>query len=595
MPYRIAISLFRLMLCMLFWTVPFKCLAQNSLNDAIKDQLKILYNYPNDKMALRQISMYYLNQANFDEAIEYANRLKRIGDEEDDEQGALLYANIFLGQALMMKGGDGIYEAYKYLKLAEKTAETNQLDSALCSVYNGLGLFAVNVQKDNSGSLQYFFKGIEAAKRSQYKRLHGILLCNVAGIYSLLNDATGLSYTKECYLLGHQEQDPYLSYIGALRTAYMLHLKKNYEDALKYAREAEFLIRQNGFSDYADVYALHGYILDKLNETEEAEEYFLKALKSRSQSNVSSVLNAYLGYADILIRRGEMEYAIQLLQEGMEYSQDYPSAVFRSDLIHKLSECYEKNGNLDQALANYKDYKNETDSLYRLEKERVAYEMRVKYDVDRAESEIKEQQLIIQERGKRMYLMLLLLLVVIVVLAVVWGSYLKQRKLYKAIVRQNQEAIRREHSLKERIEAMEIKESSVAEGSSQTKYASSSLNEEKKSDLFQALEKLMSEQKVYMDNLLTKDKVAELLGSNRTYLSQIINEQTGKTFTQYINDYRIQDAIRRLSDPDNQIPLKALSVELGFNSSTTFYKQFQAVTGMTPSQYRNQVMDMHSY
>ena len=141
---------------------------------------------------------------------------------------------------------------------------------------------------------------------------------------------------------------------------------------------------------------------------------------------------------------------------------------------------------------------------------------------------------------------------------------------------------------------METKESSAAEGSSQTKYASSSLNEEKKSDLFQALEILMSEQKVYMDNLLTKDKVAEQLGSNRTYLSQIINEQTGKTFTQYINDYRIQDAIRRLSDPDNQIPLKALSVELGFNSSTTFYKQFQIATGMTPAQYRSQVIEMHN-
>lgn len=593
MPHRIARFLFHLILCLLCFSTSFKCMAQNTLGDAIKEQMQILDIHPDDKSALRQISMYYLNQAKFDEVIEYASRLMEVGEQEEDEQGALLYANIFLGQALMMKGGDGIYEAYKCLKKAEKTAEVHRLDSALCSVYNGLGLFAVNIQKDNSGALQYFFKGIEAAKRSRYKRLHGILLCNVAGIYSLLNDDSGLPYTEECYQLGHQEQDPYLSYMGSLRTAYMLHLKKEYTMALRYAHEAEFLIQQNGFSDHADVHALHGYILDKLNETEEAEVYFLKALEDRTQNNVSSVLNAYLGYADILLRRGDIGRAIQLLQEGVEYSQAYPSAVFRSELILKLSECYERNGNIDKALSNYKDYKNETDSLYRLEKERVAYEMRVKYDMEKAENEIKEQQLIIQEREKRMYLMLSLLLVIVVVLVVLGVLYYKQRGLYKAIVRQNQEAIRREYTLKERIEAMETKEPSVAEGTSQTKYASSSLNEEKKTDLFQALEKLMSEQKVYMDNLLTKDKVAELLGSNRTYLSQIINEQTGKTFTQYINDYRIQDAIRRLSDPENQIPLKALSVELGFNSSTTFYKQFQTATGMTPAQYRSQVMEMH--
>ena len=333
MPHRIINFLFRILLCILFFSVPFNGMAQSTLGDAIKEQLEILNDSPNDKNALRQISMYYLNQAKFDEAIEYANRLMKIGEEEEDEQDALLYAHIFLGQALMMKGGDGIYDAYKYLKQAEKTAESNRLDSALCSVYNGLGLFAVNIQKDNSGALQYFFKGIESAKRSQYKRLHGILLCNVAGIYSLLNDDSGLSYTEECYQLGHQKQDPYLSYMGSLRTAYMLHLKKEYSMALKYAREAEFLIRQNGFSDYADVYALHGYILDKLNETEEAEEYFLKALEDRTQNNVSSALNAYLGYADILLRRGEMERAIHLLQEGVEYSQAYPSAVFRSELM----------------------------------------------------------------------------------------------------------------------------------------------------------------------------------------------------------------------------------------------------------------------
>ena len=158
MPYRIVNFLSSWMLGLLFFAAPFKGMAQNTLGDAIKLQLDILNSHPDDKTALRQISMYYLNQANYDEAIEYANRLKLVGLEEEDEQGALLYAHIFLGQALMMKGGDGIYDAYKYLKQAEKTAEANQLDSALCSVYNGLGLFAVNIQKDNSGALQYFFK-----------------------------------------------------------------------------------------------------------------------------------------------------------------------------------------------------------------------------------------------------------------------------------------------------------------------------------------------------------------------------------------------------------------------------------------------------
>ena len=40
-------------------------MAQNTLGDAIKEQMQILDIHPDDKSALRQISMYYLNQAKF--------------------------------------------------------------------------------------------------------------------------------------------------------------------------------------------------------------------------------------------------------------------------------------------------------------------------------------------------------------------------------------------------------------------------------------------------------------------------------------------------------------------------------------------------
>ena len=66
------------------------------------------------------------------------------------------------------------------------------------------------------------------------------------------------------------------------------------------------------------------------------------------------------------------------------------------------------------------------------------------------------------------------------------------------------------------------------------KYAASSLTNEKKNSLFQRLEKLMQEDAVYKENFLTKERVADLLGTNRTYLSQVINEQTQQNFTQYI-------------------------------------------------------------
>lgn len=594
MHHRLVSSFIRLIFFILLFVVSLNGMAQNTLSDAIAEQLQALSKDSCNREALRQLCMYYLNQANFDKSIEYANQLMKIGDEQKDKR-CNLYAHICLGQAGVMMDKTNAYMAYVHLKTAETIGMECEADSALCSVYNGLGLYASNIQKDYAGALQYFFKGLDAAKKAQYKRLYGILLCNIAGIYHLQKDVTGITYTQECYDLGHKEHDPYLSYIGAIRTASMLNLKNEYQSALKYAQEAEFLMAQNRFNDESEVYTLFGYTLCNLKREEEAETYFLMALEKREQSKISSILNAYLGYADMLVRHRELDKAIRLLQEGVDYSQNTPSAVYRSDLLLKLSECHEMNGQSAPALACYKQYKVETDSLFNIEKERVANELRIKYQTERAQNEAKQSKLELLEKEKSMQTFFFLFLIVLISFSLLYYLFYKKQKLYKAIVRQNQEAILRERLLKEQIFSMEREKNEIlSENISSNKYASS-LTEAKKNELFHKLETLMTEQHIYRDNLLTKDKVAELLGSNRTYLSQIINEQTGKSFTQYINDYRIQDAVRLLSDPDNQIPLKTLSVELGFNSSTTFYKQFQAATGMTPSQYRNQVMDMHSY
>ena len=73
----------------------------------------------------------------------------------------------------------------------------------------------------------------------------------------------------------------------------------------------------------------------------------------------------------------------------------------------------------------------------------------------------------------------------------------------------------------------------------------------------------MREDKIYKDNSITKDKIADLLGTNRTYLSRITNDKS-----------------------------KAISADLGFNSISTFYNLFQSAVGMTPSQYRNKVLEL---
>lgn len=149
--------------------------------------------------------------------------------------------------------------------------------------------------------------------------------------------------------------------------------------------------------------------------------------------------------------------------------------------------------------------------------------------------------------------------------------YRQKSRLLLAIVRQNHEALKFTAQVERK-------------GSSQT--------DTQKQQLLARLEQMMQEKRIYCENLLTKDRVAELLQTNRTYLSEVVNEAYGKSFTQYINDLRINEAIRLLDNPENERPLKLIGQDLGFNSPTTFNTQFRHRTGMTPAQYRSKVKQL---
>ena len=62
------------------------------------------------------------------------------------------------------------------------------------------------------------------------------------------------------------------------------------------------------------------------------------------------------------------------------------------------------------------------------------------------------------------------------------------------------------------------------------------------------------------------------------------------TFPYYVNSFRINEAVRILSNPEDNTPIKAIAGNLGYNNLTTFYRLFEAAKGMPPSKYRETVI-----
>ena len=563
----------------LFLLLPLTISAQKR-SEVLEKHLEFIKENPNNHDAMLTICEHYLKQGDYSKVVTYAEYMKN-QTADCTNPYILLNAHLYLGRAQMMSGREKV--ARKNLDAAFDLATSLKNDTLLCILYGALGEYSANIDADYYQAIRWIYKGIEVAQQNHLKRQYGLLLSQLADTYGLKRDENGLKYALESYDLGHSLQDNFLIYSGAIQSAHMYILKKQYDRAMAYVQEAESLMEKNGFHDRAHTYDLLGELLDELGNYNQAIEYYKKAMKDKQASQTSSVVYAHLGYARSLMKQGKHHEAISLLKQGIAISQARTNAVHRNELYETLSICYERLHQYREALGAYKHFRIENDSLFSEDKERDLSEMQYRYDTERQENLIKQSRLEMMQKEQRLQQLSFILTIIVLVLGLLYYLYHRKNKLYLSIVKQNQDAIKRENELNRRINELEN------QGSTPGKYASSSLTDEKSLALFRQLEHLMRNEKIYRDNDLTKDKVSELLGTNRTYLSRIINEQTQMSFTYYVNRFRIEEAVRQLSDPTNDIPLKALASELGFNSLSTFYNLFQSSVGMTPAQYRSKV------
>ena len=105
-------------------------------------------------------------------------------------------------------------------------------------------------------------------------------------------------------------------------------------------------------------------------------------------------------------------------------------------------------------------------------------------------------------------------------------------------------------------------------------------------ELMDRITRQMEERRLFLKKGLTKEDLARAVGSNSRYVSDCINRQTGYSFIEYVNGYRIRYAQHLLyENPDMR--LAEISEESGFSSEVTFYRNFKTRTGQTPIEWLN--------
>lgn len=105
------------------------------------------------------------------------------------------------------------------------------------------------------------------------------------------------------------------------------------------------------------------------------------------------------------------------------------------------------------------------------------------------------------------------------------------------------------------------------------------------------VQEFMEKEKPYCDQDLTLTSLATHMNLSRNQLSEIINNNFGCNFYDFVNKYRVEEVKQLLNHPHSKdFTLLAIAFDAGFPSKSTFNSIFKKFTGLTPSEYRNRLL-----
>lgn len=490
-------------------------------------------------------------------ALEKSYELKEAG-ERTGNMKYILYADIYKAQCFMtMNSVDSMYFYFDKTLSAAKKLHDNW---ALATIYNAMGGNAAFGEGDYSKAIGYLTEGVGYASEINDTSRLMLLETNLAMLYYVINDTSGLRYALDVYRMGEERSDDYNIFLGALMSANLYWMKHNVPEALQYVKIALPYVEEYDLS--RETYILYADILMETGHEEEAAVYYEKALKERSGTGLFSIAGLYVGYTEYLRKKGQYEKAIDILMQGLRIMDSTRSPVNRPSVYHSLSEIYEDMSDYGTALSYYKMYNEEANRQLSLETDREINAVHRQYENQKHELELLAWR-------NRYNVAIMAFALAVCVVAGLYILYCNKRKNYRQLLKQHQAILEQED--------MGAAKSSV-------------MPEDRMKEMYGKLEQLMKTQELYRQSDLSRDKVAQMLSTNRTYLCSVIKSYTGMSFTYYVNSFRINEAVRILSDPEDSTPIKAIAGNLGYNNLTTFYRLFEAAKGMPPSKYRETVL-----
>ncbi len=525
-----------------------------SSNDSLKNLLGKTNNIKNAK-SLALIADKYQKAEKYSEAIDYYEKalsIYRLNKDTLSEADALF--NIGRDYSLLSE----FDKATIFLIKALKQYEQNKNPEGISKTLNSLGItyeHCLNKEK----ALDCYLRSYKICKI--YK--------NAKGLSDVLNNIGTF------YLTGY----------------------KNYKKALEYLQESLSLSRS--INDTTRSIPLQNIALAYLGmkKYDTALNYFMMALKIDEKFNFKrGIASNYCNVANLYIKINKPDEAKKYLDRSLVISQEINSKGLIRIVYNLYTLYYAIKGNINK-MWEYAD-KSEviTNTLYNDEGKKLIAEMQTKYETEKKEQEIKilnvENKLKESKLRTRSFLLLGLFIAFLFIITFIFQ---KRRLLFahRSLVQKNLEIVESESKLISSVNENPIQyENILTESPSEQaiKYTSSQLTDEQKVKIKELIINYFNGSKNYLQKDYSINELANDLKINRNYVSQVINEKFNQNFSCFLNEYRIKEARKIMSESSNlKYTIESIAESVGYKSKTAFNNAFKKYVGVTPSFYLNSI------
>lgn len=200
-------------------------------------------------------------------------------------------------------------------------------------------------------------------------------------------------------------------------------------------------------------------------------------------------------------------------------------------------------------------------STIQLEELATIYELNLKEsEIARTKTQLKFSQTIVVA-------LIVVAILLLIIALIIRSNFVKQKSKNKVLFKQQEELSKNIDYYKKMIIDKANADSIIA------------------NPLFQQLEEYMLKEEAYKDPNVNREYLASILGTNRQYLGAAIKEETGLTFTGYINRYRLENA-RKLLLENKDISIDDIIIQCGYSSRSTFHRLFKEYYGMAPHELK---------